>query len=283
MSILMQDLRYALRMLFKNRSFTIVALIVLTLGIGANSAIFSFVNAILLRSLPYTHADRLVRIYSSSPGKEVRTFTSSYPDFLDWKNNNQTFEEMGAWARGSATLTGTDNPERFDTALITPAFFNVLGVSPERGRVFTPEDDKDGSNKVVLISNGVWQRRFGSDPNIIGKQFTLEGTSYSIIGVMPADFNFLFPVDVWMAMSLNGVGQLISSFNLRKSSLLWEATVVARPPSPSSSSDYTAPNRERYDLTAGRSQMRTAKNTGSRSQSSSRTSFFSIACLDSTT
>lgn len=205
MSILMQDLRYALRVLVKNRSFTIVALIVLTLGIGANSAIFSFVNAILLRSLPYTNADRLVRIYSSSPGKEVRTFTSSYPDYLDWKNNNQSFDEMAAWARGSATLTGTDNPERFDTALITPSFFNVLGVSPERGRIFTPEDDKDGSNKVVLISNGVWQRRFGSDPNIIGKPFTLEGTTYSIIGVMPADFNFLFPVDVWMAMSLNGI------------------------------------------------------------------------------
>ena len=205
MSILMQDLRYALRMLFKNRSFTIIALIVLSLGIGANSAIFSFVNAILLRSLPYTHADRLVRIYSTSPGKEVRTFTSSYPDFLDWKNNNQVFEEMGAWARGTATITGTDNPERFDTALITPGFFNVLGVSPERGRAFTPEDDKDGSNKVVLISNAVWQRRFGSDPNIIGKPFTLEGTTYQIIGVMPADFHFLTPVDVWMAMSLNGV------------------------------------------------------------------------------
>ena len=186
MSIFMQDLRYALRVLYKNRSFTIVSLLVLTLGIGANSAIFSFVNAILLRSLPYSNADRLVRIYSASP--EVRTFTSSYPDFLDWKNNNQSFDEMGAWARGTATLTGTDNPERFDTAVITPGFFNVLGVSPERGRVFTPEDDKDGSNKVVLLSNGVWQRRFGSDPNIIGKPFTLEGTSYTIIGVMPARF-----------------------------------------------------------------------------------------------
>lgn len=204
MSILMQDLRYALRVLLKNRSFTIVALIVLTLGIGANSAIFSFVNAILLRALPYSESDRLVRIYSTSPGKEIRTFTSSYPDFLDWKNNNQSFVDMAAWARGSATLTGTDNPERFDTALITPGFFNVLGVNPELGRAFTPEDDRDGSNKVVLISNGVWQRRFGSDPNIIGKQFTLEGTSYQIIGVMPADFHFLFPADVWMAMSLNG-------------------------------------------------------------------------------
>jgi len=144
MSILMQDLRYAVRMLYKNRSFTIVALIVLTLGIGANSAIFSFVNAILLRSLPYSHPERLVRIYSTSPGKEVRTFTSSYPDFLDWKNNNQVFEEMGAWAMASATLTGTDNPERFDTALVTPGFFNVLGVTAARGRVFTAEENQAG-------------------------------------------------------------------------------------------------------------------------------------------
>lgn len=204
MSILMQDLRYAVRMLFKNRSFTIVALIVLTLGIGANSAIFSFVNAILLRSLPYGEPDRLVRIYSVSPGKEVRTFTSSYPDFLDWKNDNQVFEEMGAWARGSVTLTGTDNPERFDTALITPGFFSVLGVTPERGRVFTPEEDHAGSNQVVVLSNGVWQRRFGSDPNIIGKPFQLEDVTYTIVGVMPADFNFLFPVDFWMPMSLSG-------------------------------------------------------------------------------
>ena len=203
MSILMQDLRYAVRMLYKNRSFTIVALIVLMLGIGANSAIFSFVNAILLRSLPYSHPERLVRIYSTSPGKEVRTFTSSYPDFLDWKNNNQVFEEMGAWARASATLTGTDNPERFDTALVTPGFFNVLGVTPERGRVFTAEEDQAGSN-VVVLSNGVWRGRFGSDPNITGKPLTLEGTTYTIIGVMPADFNFLFPVDVWMPLSLTG-------------------------------------------------------------------------------
>jgi putative ABC transport system permease protein len=204
MSILMQDLRYAVRMLYKNRSFTIVALIVLTLGIGANSAIFSFVNGILLRSLPYSNPERLVRIYSTSPGKEIRTFTSSYPDFLDWKNNNQVFEEMGAWARASATLTGTDNPERFDTALVTPGFFNVLGVTPARGRVFTAEDDKAGSNAVVVLSNGVWRGRFGSDPNITGKPLTLEGTTYTIIGVMPADFNFLFSVDVWMPLSLTG-------------------------------------------------------------------------------
>jgi putative ABC transport system permease protein len=190
-------------MLYKNRSFTIVALIVLMLGIGANSAIFSFVNAILLRSLPYSHPERLVRIYSTSPGKEVRTFTSSYPDFLDWKNNNQVFEEMGAWARASATLTGTDNPERFDTALVTPGFFNVLGVTAARGRVFTAEENQAGSN-VVVLSNGVWRGRFGSDPNITGKPLTLEGTTYTIIGVMPADFNFLFPVDVWMPLSLTG-------------------------------------------------------------------------------
>jgi len=173
------------------------------LGIGANSAIFSFVNAILLRSLPYSHPERLVRIYSTSPGKEVRTFTSSYPDFLDWKNNNQVFEEMGAWARASATLTGTDNPERFDTALVTPGFFNVLGVTAARGRVFTAEENQAGSN-VVVLSNGVWRGRFGSDPNITGKPLTLEGTTYTIIGVMPADFNFLFPVDVWMPLSLTG-------------------------------------------------------------------------------
>lgn len=209
MSVFMQDLRYALRALYKNRSFTIVTLIVLALGIGANSAIFSFVNAILLRSLPYGEPDRLVRIYAVSPGKETRTFTSSYPDFLDWKNNNQVFEDMGVWARGTATLTGTDNPERFDTALVTPGFFNVLGVTPQRGRVFTAEEDKPGSNQVVVISNGVWQRRFGSDPNIIGKSLTLDGTTtYTIIGVMPADFNFLFPVDVWMPMSLTGPASL---------------------------------------------------------------------------
>lgn len=204
MSILMQDLRYAVRMLYKNRSFTIVALIVLTLGIGANSAIFSFVNAILLRSLPYSNPERLVRIYSTSPGKEIRTFTSSYPDFVDWKNNNQVFEDMGAWARANATLTGTDNPERFDTALVTPGFFNVLGVTAARGRVFTAEEDKAGSNQMVVLSNGVWRGRFGSDPNIIGKPLTLDGATYTIIGVMPADFNFLFPVDVWMPLSLTG-------------------------------------------------------------------------------
>jgi putative ABC transport system permease protein len=110
---------------------------------------------------------------------------------------------MGAWARASATLTGTDNPERFDTALVTPGFFNVLGVTAARGRVFTAEENQAGSN-VVVLSNGVWRGRFGSDPNITGKPLTLEGTTYTIIGVMPADFNFLFPVDVWMPLSLTG-------------------------------------------------------------------------------
>jgi putative ABC transport system permease protein len=204
MNTLLQDLRYSTRLLLKKPSYTVAILIVLALGIGANTTIFSFVNAFLLRVLPYEHPDRLVRLYSVSPDKVTSTFAVSYPDFEDWKNRNEVFQQMAVWARGNANLTETGDPERFDSGLVTSNFFSMLGVSPLHGRLFVPEDDQPGSNQVVILNHGLWQARFGGDPGIIGKSLMLDGNPFMVIGILPRDFEFINKVDLWMPVSLIG-------------------------------------------------------------------------------
>jgi putative ABC transport system permease protein len=184
MTNFLQDLRYALRMLAKSPGFTIVAILTLALGIGANTAIFSVVNAVLLRPLPYPESNRLVFLGEWS--EQIPEMSISMANFNDWRNQNKVFESMVAYQNDNVVLTGRGEPERLRLRRITAGFFPTLRVKPILGRELTPEDDKVGAARVVLLGEGFWERRFGRDPSIVGQQLVLDSEPFAIIGVLPA-------------------------------------------------------------------------------------------------
>jgi putative ABC transport system permease protein len=207
MGTLLQDLRYGVRMLLKKPGFTLIAIMALALGIGANTAIFSVVNGVLLRPLPFEDPDRLVRLGEWS--QQVPGMSISYPNLLDWREQNRVFTEIAATRFVSYNLTGVDEPERLQGRDVTANFFDVLGVKPALGRSFLPEEDHANSNRVVILSHGLWQRRFGSDPKILGKQLTLSDASYTVIGVLPKEYRFGSPTDVFVPMGLRENTEMI--------------------------------------------------------------------------
>ena len=218
-----QDLRYGFRMLLKNPGFSAVIVLTLALGIGANASLFSVVNGVLLNPLPYPQPDQLITLHQSKPN--FATGAIPYPNFLDWKKENQTFSAM-ALSRGSSfSLLGAGEPERVGGRRVTAEFFSVLGVQPALGRNFAPGEDERGAGPVVLISAELWQRKFNSSPDAIGKSLTLDDKSYAIIGVLPAGFNLYQGTDVYVpmgqwnnpalqnrsaALGLHGIGRLKS-------------------------------------------------------------------------
>ena len=213
MGTLLQDLRYGFRMLVKKPGFALVAIVTLALGIGANSAIFTVVNAALLRPLPYREPERLVHLWETTPRQQFGEREASYPDYLDWKGNNQVFEDVAGYTRRSFTLTGRDTPERLEGAAVTDNFLQVLGVEPILGRSFRRGEDLQGAERLVLLSHGLWQRRFGSDPKIVGQTLALNGESYAVIGVLPESFQFA-PAnkpEVWATLNPND-GQVSRRF-----------------------------------------------------------------------
>ena len=179
-----QDLRYGLRTLIKNPGFTIVAVIALALGIGANSAIFSVVNAVLLRPLPYKNPDQLVVIWENATHLGFPKDTPSPANFLDWRQQSSLFEGMAAFAERSFNLTGVGEPERLDGRRVSANLFEMLGVKPIVGRTFVPQEDRPGT-KVVLLNEGLWKRRFGGDPAVVGRAVNLNGEPYTVVGVLP--------------------------------------------------------------------------------------------------
>ncbi len=193
MTSLWQDLRYGVRMLWKSPGFTMAVIVALALGIGANTAIFSVVNAVLLRALPYENAGRLLVIYSGGAQDTEVDAPLSYPDFVDYKNEAQTLEHVAAYSKsGTFISAGGDEPERVWGAEVSAELFPLLGVRPALGRFFTAEEDQPGKPSVVVLSHGLWQRRFGSDPRIIGREIKmgLTGRSYTVVGVTPPGFEF---------------------------------------------------------------------------------------------
>jgi putative ABC transport system permease protein len=200
MNTLLQDIRFAVRMMWKNWTVTAIVVVVLALGVGANTAIFSVVNAVLLRPLPYTDPDRLVRLSEDSP--QVPEMSISYPNFLDWREQNKIFSGIAAMQFRSLNLTGAEEPERLAGRAVSAEFFDVLGVKPASGRSFLPEEDRPGASRVCVISHGLWQRRFGADPAILGKQLTLSGDSYTVIGVLPTSYRFGTPTDIFVPIGL---------------------------------------------------------------------------------
>lgn len=200
----MQDVRFALRMLTKNPGFTTVAVIALALGIGANSAIFSVVNSVLLRPLPYKDPDGLVLVWEDSSLHGFPNDTPAPANFADWRDQNQVFEGMAALSIESFNLTDAGDPERLDGRRASGNLFTILGVPPQLGRTFTMEEDKEGANRVVVLSYPLWQRRFAGDAGIIGRSITLNGQGYTVIGVMPAGFQFPMKEDeLWLPMAFS--------------------------------------------------------------------------------
>jgi predicted permease len=187
---LLHDLRYAARVLAKNPGFTAVAVIALAVGVGANSVIFSAVNTILLRPLPYKDSERLVMVFEDASALGYPRDTPAPANFIDWRDQNKVFEGMAALADVSVNLTGAGEPERLDGKRVNASLFPLLGVEPQLGRWFTPEEDQPGANRVVMLSHALWQRRFGSDPAIVGKTIMLNGAGFSVVGVMPESFQF---------------------------------------------------------------------------------------------
>ncbi|MGA9770149.1 MAG: ABC transporter permease [Blastocatellia bacterium] len=194
METLFQDLRYGVRTLLKNPGFTAIAVIALALGIGANTVIFSVVDSVLLRPLPFKDSDRLVMLWetnlqqSDQQGRNAQA--TGIANFTDWSSQNQVFEEMAAYFNWTYNLTGVDEPERLEAAVVTGSFFDVLKAQSSLGRRIVPDDDQPGKDNVVVLSHGIWQRRFGAETAIIGKTITLNRNSYTVIGVMPRDFEF---------------------------------------------------------------------------------------------
>jgi putative ABC transport system permease protein len=190
MGTLLQDLRYGVRMLLKNPGFTLVAVLALALGIGANSAIFSVVNAVLLRPLPFEQPDRIVTAWGRTLDAGERRSNVSYPDFADWRDQTQTLEQLAAYNTAGTLLRGTGEPEAINGTIASADLLPLLKVNPLLGRNFTREEDRADAAPVILIGYDLWQRRFGADPNIIGQQIRLSNNSATVLGVLPKGFRF---------------------------------------------------------------------------------------------
>src|SRR6476660_9919866 len=188
MGTLLQDVRYGLRMLVKKPTFTIVAVLTLALGVGANTAIFSIVDAVLLRALPYRDPDRLVRIFFNEPGVGLRDVRFSKPELDDLLTRAGVFEEVTPIFEGSENVTGGRQPERVEAVNGSFSYFSMLGVTPQIGRLFGPQDFVPGFAEKAVISDGLWRRAYGADPNVIGRTIRIDNDPLTIIGVLPPGF-----------------------------------------------------------------------------------------------
>ncbi|HEX5764745.1 MAG TPA: ABC transporter permease, partial [Woeseiaceae bacterium] len=199
MNSIAHDLRHAARTLLRSPGFTIVAILTIAIGIGANTAIFSVVNRVLLEPLPLPEPDRLVRVYDGSPGIQG---TASPPNFVDWRRDNTVFEDMAAYANTSVALTGAGDAKRIFGAAVTEGFFPVLGTVPVLGRPISPADTVAGQQRVVMLGHDLWQRDFGADPGIVGRTVQLDGRGFTVIGVMPAGFDYPASAELWVPFSV---------------------------------------------------------------------------------
>jgi len=227
------DVKFGVRMLLRSPGFALVAILTLALGIGANTALFSLVNGILLAPLRFPQADRLVALYQHKP--EFQYSSISYPNFLDWQRDNQTFQSVAAFRPDDFSLTGLGEPERVNAVMVSASFFPTLGVNPVLGRDFDPQQDVLGGKPEVMISAGMWKSKFGAAPDVVGKSLTLNGTDYPIVGVVPASFHLFMqnfrtsdiyvPVGQWddvifhqrdIGMGMNAVARLKPGVSLEQ-------------------------------------------------------------------
>jgi predicted permease len=231
---LLQDIRYGGRQLRRNRGFTIIAVLTLALGIGATTAIFSVVNAVLLRPLPYPNSNRLVQVWSTNPHTNRWGDWVSYPDFVDWRSENRVFRGMAVYRTWLTNLSGGDHPEALVTVLASANLFSVLGVRPMLGRAFLPVEDEPGRNRVVIISDGLWRSRFASNHKLGGAAVNINAQRYTVIGVMPPGFGFPaglpegIRADAWMPLGLDPDQNDRGSHNYRVVGRLERGVTVAQ-------------------------------------------------------
>src|SRR5499426_3479615 len=200
----LQDLRFGVRMLLKKPGFTVIAVITLALGIGANTAIFSAVDALLLRQLPFPDPERLVMIWENDTEEGNSRNPVAPANFVDWRKQNEVCSQIGYFTQpGGVNITGRGEPERITGVFVSQNLFSLLGAQPQIGRGFIDEDLKERQGLVVLLSHGLWRRRFGGDPSVIGKSLTLDGAPYTVIGVMPPQFQLPEEAELW-GMTFNG-------------------------------------------------------------------------------
>jgi putative ABC transport system permease protein len=201
---LFSDLQLGFRILLRNPGFAVTAILLLALGIGANTAIFSVVNAVLLRPLPYRDSSRIMQIWHVPPAKSfpgMTLFSVSPANYLDWRSMNHSFEDMAAFGFARFNVGGKERPEAIQAAPVAPGFFSILGVQPILGRGFTPDDDRPGQGHVVVLGNALWRERYGADPGVIGRKIVLDGETYSVIGVLPRTFQFPSGAQLWTPLA----------------------------------------------------------------------------------
>ncbi|HEU0176544.1 MAG TPA: ABC transporter permease, partial [Blastocatellia bacterium] len=209
MQTLWQELRYGARMSFKNPGFTLIAVITLSLGIGANTAIFTVVNGVLLRPLPYDEPDRLVMLWESDPRRNIEQQRVAPPNLVEWREQSRSFENTAYWTgTGEFNLVTADGVEKATCAYVTSSLFSTLRVRPWLGRVFLPEEDQLEGNRVALISYEYWRRRFAADPNVIGRALTVDTfgrRGYTVVGVMQPGFRFPNQTEIWLPVGWDGI------------------------------------------------------------------------------
>ena len=202
MNSLLQDIRFAARMLRKHRLTTLVLVLALALGIGANTAIFSVAEAFLLRPVPIAHLDRLAALVYSRPQQNIDQNSIAPATYLEWKQQIRSYDELAAYAWDEINLTGDREPQKVQAFAVTSNFFHLVDVYPELGRAFLPEEEQAGKEHEIILSHGLWERRYGSDPNIIGKTIKVDGLPHTAVGVMAKGFTFPYPAEAWVPLAL---------------------------------------------------------------------------------
>jgi putative ABC transport system permease protein len=203
MGTIWQDIRYGVRMLVKHRLTTVVCIAALALGIGANAAMFSLAEAFLLRPVPFDNADKFVALVDARPGQNIDMNSVAPATFFEWQNQARSFEQMGAYRWDALNLTGDGQPEKVQGFDVTANFFDMLGVAPRIGRSFLPEEEQRGNNQEIILSYGLWERRYASDPNILGKTVKVYGKTFTIVGVMAKGFDYPKPAEAWVPLSFD--------------------------------------------------------------------------------
>ena len=198
---LVRDARYALRMLVRTPAFSLIAILTFAVGIGVNTAVFSVVNGVLLRSLPYPDADRITMVWLDNRRQGIKEDITSYPNYRDWRDQNSSYAHLAAFITPSYSLTGSGEPERLRGAAVTANFFEVMGLQPSIGRLFGVANEIEGQDAVVLLSHGLWKRRFGGAPEVLGRTISLNGRSHEIIGVMPPELRWPNKAELWKPLA----------------------------------------------------------------------------------
>ena len=202
MESLLSDVRYAVRNLSRRPGFTIIAVITLALGIGANTCIFSAINALLLKPLPFPELDRVVAVWDKLPRRGIVHNEVTFANYLDLKAQNRSFEQLALYRWWSPNLTGVESPERIQGFLVTANFFDALGMKPVMGRTFAEEENQPGKDAVAIITHSLWQRRFGGDPDILNKTITINTVVRKVVGVMPEHFNFPKGAEIYAPIAM---------------------------------------------------------------------------------